>query len=94
MSVLKKTSRAPNLSATQLQTVEGYSMEQTQLEIEKGKRAFLAGDPEAAISHLARANATQIVENRGDPAIAPGGAQLANVLPVAQTGPDKLRAQP
>ena len=58
LNVLKKTSRVPNLSATQLQAIEGQILvEQTQLEIEKGKRAFLAGDPEAAISHLSRANA-------------------------------------
>jgi hypothetical protein len=56
LCVLAKTASAPNLSATQREVVEAQILEErNQLEIAKGKRAFLEGDSEAAISHLSRA---------------------------------------
>jgi len=58
LSVLAKTARAPDLSATQREVVERQiQVERTSLELEKAKRAFLAGETDAAISHLSRVNA-------------------------------------
>jgi len=57
LRVLAKTALSPGLSATQRRVVDEQILaERTQLELEKGKRAFLAGDAEAAMTHLSRAN--------------------------------------
>jgi hypothetical protein len=58
LSVLAKTASAPNVSAAQREVVERQiQTERTRLEVEKAKRGFRAGDAEAAIRHLSRANA-------------------------------------
>jgi hypothetical protein len=58
LDVLAKASRDPRLTAAQREVVERQcATERISLELQKGKRAFLAGDAEAATSHLARANA-------------------------------------
>jgi len=57
VTVLAKTALAPNLSATQREVVEQQILtERTRLELERGKRAFRAGDAQAAMTHLSRAN--------------------------------------
>ena len=58
LGVLAKTASAPNVSAAQREVVERQiQTERTRLELEKAKRGFRAGDAEAAIRHLSRANA-------------------------------------
>ena len=58
LSVLAKTARAPALSAKQREVVERQILaERATLEVEKARRAVIAGDAETAISHLSRANA-------------------------------------
>jgi len=58
LRVLAKAAANPELTASQRQAVETQSrIEGAQLELEKGRRAFLAGDSAAAIPHLAAANA-------------------------------------
>ncbi len=55
--VLAKTARTPNLSAAQRALVERQILvERAELEVQKAKRAVIAGDAEAAISHLSLAN--------------------------------------
>jgi len=58
LAVLAKAARDPHLTTTQREVLERQLVvERASLELEKGKNAFLAGDAEAAISHLTRANA-------------------------------------
>ena len=60
LSVLAKTATAPKLTASQRRLVERQMVaERAGLEIEKAKRAFIAGDAENAISHFSGANALQ-----------------------------------
>src|SRR5579872_6391964 len=57
LNVLAKTALAPNLSATQREVIEEQILrERMQLELEKGKRAFRAGDAAGAMTYLSRAN--------------------------------------
>ncbi len=58
LAVLAKAARDPGLTAAQRKAVERQqAIERGSLELEKGRNAFLAGDAEAAFSHLTRANA-------------------------------------
>ena len=57
LAVLAKAARDPYLTAAQRDVLENQSVvERTSLELQKGKRAFLAGDGEAAVRHLTAAN--------------------------------------
>jgi hypothetical protein len=57
LAVLAKAARDPDLTAAQRDVLENQSVvERTSLELQKGKRAFLAGDGEAAVRHLTAAN--------------------------------------
>jgi GT2 family glycosyltransferase len=57
LAVLAKAARDPHLTAAQRQVLERQCVvERASLELQKGKDAVLAGDDEAAISHLTRAN--------------------------------------
>lgn len=57
MGGLSKIARSPALSPADREVVERQiTVERARLELERGKRAFLAGDYQAAISHLSRAN--------------------------------------
>jgi glycosyltransferase involved in cell wall biosynthesis len=56
IGVLSKIAQRPDVSARDREIVARQILvEQTRLELEQGKRAFLAGDREAAISYLSRA---------------------------------------
>lgn len=58
LAVLAKAARDPHLTAAQREVIARQSAaEGTRLELQKGKRAFLAGDVTAAIHHLSNANA-------------------------------------
>jgi glycosyltransferase involved in cell wall biosynthesis len=60
IGVLSKIAQSPLLSAADRQVVERQiPVERARMEREQGKRAFLAGDREAAISHLSRAQTQQ-----------------------------------
>jgi hypothetical protein len=55
-------------------------VERNSLELHKGRNAFLAGDAEAAVSHLTRANAQR------------KSLKLATVLMLLRVAPGFLRA--
>jgi GT2 family glycosyltransferase len=58
LAVLVKAARDPYLTAAQREILERQcTVERTSVELQKGKNAFLAGDAEAAVGHLTRANA-------------------------------------
>ena len=60
LRVLAKAAANPALTASQRRAVETQSrIEGAQLELEKGRRAFLSGDSAAAIAHLTTANTHQ-----------------------------------
>jgi glycosyltransferase involved in cell wall biosynthesis len=60
LAVLAKAAGNLRLTAAQREAVERQRVvEGASLELQRGKNALLAGDTEAAISHLARANAQQ-----------------------------------
>lgn len=81
LAVLAKMARDPRLTAEQRAVVERQStVERTSLELHKGKRAFLAGDAEAAVGHLTRANAQY------------KSVKLAAVLMLLRLAPRCLRA--
>jgi GT2 family glycosyltransferase len=80
LAVLAKAARNPHLNAAQRAAVERQlAVERASLELEKGKNAFLAGDVEAAIGHLARANAPH------------KSLKLSAVLMLLQVAPGFLR---
>lgn len=57
LAVLAKAAADPGLTAAQRRAVERQSrLERAHLELQKGKRAFLAGDTDTAVYHLAQAN--------------------------------------
>lgn len=81
LAVLAKTARDPHLTAAQREVLERQrAVERTGLELEKGKRAFLAGDAETAVTHLTRANAQR------------KSLKLAAVLMLLRVAPRFLRA--
>lgn len=58
LRVLAKAEQYPNLTPAERQSIERRRQaERANLELQKGKQAFAAGDAAAAIGHLARANA-------------------------------------
>jgi GT2 family glycosyltransferase len=60
IGVLSKIAQRPDLSPADLRVIERQILvEQARMELEQGKRAFLAGDSAAAISYLSRANVHQ-----------------------------------
>jgi glycosyltransferase involved in cell wall biosynthesis len=60
LAVLAKAARDPHLTAAQREAVERECVvARSSLELYKGKKAFLAGDTEAATNHLTRANEQQ-----------------------------------
>jgi len=60
IGVLSKIALRPDLSPADLRIIERQILvEQARMELEQGKRAFLAGDSAAAISYLSRANVQQ-----------------------------------
>lgn len=81
LAVLAKAARDPHLTAAQREVLERQrAAERTSLELQKGKNAFLAGDAEAAASHLTRANAQH------------KSLKLATVLLLLRVAPGFLRA--
>jgi len=81
LDVLAKAARDPHLTAAQREVLERQSViEGSRLELEKGKRTFLAGDAKAAIGHLTRANAQH------------KSLRLAAVLMLLRVAPSFLRA--
>jgi GT2 family glycosyltransferase len=81
LAVLAKAARDPQLTAAQREVLERQSaVERTSLELQRGKDAFLAGDAEAAVSHLSRANAHH------------RSLKLAAVLMLLRLAPGLLRA--
>jgi len=81
LAVLAKAARDPDLTVAQREVLERQgTVERTSLELQKGKNALLAGDAEAATSHLARANAQY------------KSLKLAAVLMVLRVAPGLLRA--
>ena len=80
IGVLLNIARRPGLNAADREVVEGQILvERTRMEFEKGKRAFLAGDHEAAISHFSRVN----VQRRS--------FKLALILRMLRVAPSFLR---
>lgn len=58
LAALAKAAGDPNLTAAQRKIIDQQCLiERARVELHKGKRAFLGGDAEAAVSHLKRANA-------------------------------------
>ena len=58
LAVLAKAAADPSLNAAQREAVDRQiTLESADLELEKGRKAFLAGDAEGAIGNLTRANA-------------------------------------
>lgn len=81
LAVLAKAARDPHLTAAQRDVLESQlALERSNLELQKGKNAFLAGDAEAAVSHLRRANAQH------------KSLKLATVLMLLRVAPGCLRA--
>jgi len=81
LAVLAKAARDPHLSAAQREAVgRQCAVEQANLEVQKGKDAFLAGDTAAAIDHLTRANAQH------------KSLKLSTVTMLLQVAPGFLRA--
>jgi hypothetical protein len=81
LAVLAKAARDPGLTAAQRDAVERQVvLEQSKLELHKGRNAFLAGDAAAAVSHLRRANAQH------------KSLKLAAVLMLLRVAPGFLRA--
>jgi hypothetical protein len=81
LMVLAKAARDPHVTAAQREVLERQcGVELSNLEFEKGKRAFLAGDAAAAASHLSRANA----QHRS--------LKLAVVVTLLRVAPGFLRA--
>jgi len=81
LAVLAKAARDPDLTNAQREAVEHQSVaERANLELQKGKRAFLAGDSKGAVQHLTRANA----EHRS--------LKLAGALMLLRMAPGILRA--
>lgn len=81
LTVLAKAAREPNLTAAQRNVLERQcTVERASLELQKGKRAFLDGDAEAAVGHLMRANAQQ------------KSLRLAAVVMLLRVAPGFLRA--
>lgn len=81
LAVLAKAARDPGLTAAQRDAVERQvAVEQSKLELHKGRNAFLAGDAAAAVSHLRRANAQH------------KSLKLAAVLMLLRVAPGFLRA--
>ena len=80
LAVLAKAERDPGLTAAQRDAVERQvAVEQSKLELHKGRNAFLAGDAAAAVSHLRRANAQH------------KSLKLAAVLMLLRVAPGLLR---
>lgn len=81
LAVLAKAARDPLLTTRQREVLERQLVvERASLELQKGKNAFLAGDSEAAVSHLTRANAQH------------KSLKLAAVVMLLQVAPRFLRA--
>jgi len=81
LAVLAKAARDPGLTAAQRDAVERQvAVEQSKLELHKGRNAFLAGDAATAASHLRRANAQD------------KSLKLAAVLVLLRVAPGLLRA--
>jgi GT2 family glycosyltransferase len=81
LAVLAKAARDPHLTAAQRGVLERQRVvEGASLELQKGKKAFLAGDTEAAVSHLTRANAPH------------KSLRLTAVLMLLRVAPSFLRA--
>jgi len=60
IGVLSRIARTPGLSAGDRGVAERQiPVEQTRMEMERGRQAFVAGDSEAAIRHLSRVNRQQ-----------------------------------
>jgi hypothetical protein len=58
LRVLEKAATYPEITPTQRQVIQRQrAIERASLELHKGKKAFAAGDTEAAAGHLARVNA-------------------------------------
>jgi CTP:molybdopterin cytidylyltransferase MocA len=81
LAALAKAARDPNLTDTQREAVERQCLvERAGVELHKGKQAFLAGDTETAVSHLAQANAQH------------KSFKLTTVLMLLRVAPGFLRA--
>jgi hypothetical protein len=81
LAVLAKTAGDPHLTVAQRETLERQcAVESASLELQKGRDAFLAGDAEAAVSHLKRANTSH------------KSLKLATVLMLLRVAPGFLRA--
>jgi len=81
LAVLAKAARAPQLTVGQREAIERQcAVERASLELQKGKDAFLAGDAEGAIDHLALANAQH------------KSLRISIVLLLLQVAPGFLRA--
>lgn len=81
LAVLAKAARDPHLTTAQRDAVDRQiAVERNKLELHKGKNAFLAGDTEAAVNHLRRANARH------------KSLKLAAVLMLLRVAPGPLRA--
>jgi GT2 family glycosyltransferase len=81
LAVLAKAAQDPQLTAAQREALERQrAVELASLELQKGKNAFLAGDAEAAVGHLTRANAPH------------KSLKLAAVLMLLRVAPGLLRA--
>lgn len=81
LAVLAKAANDPHLTAAQRDVVERQcEVQRASLELHKGRRAFLAGDTDAAVSHLTRANAQQ------------KSLKLTVVLMLLRTAPGLLRS--
>jgi glycosyltransferase involved in cell wall biosynthesis len=80
IGVLSKIAQSPQLKATGREVVERQiHIERARLEREQGKQAFLAGDHEAAISYLSRANSQE------------GSFKLTLILRMLRVAPGFLR---
>ena len=81
LAVLAKAARDPHLTAAQREVLKRQCVvERTSVELHKGKRAFLAGDVEAAVVHLSQANMQY------------KSLKLAAVLMLLRVAPSFLRA--
>jgi glycosyltransferase involved in cell wall biosynthesis len=81
LAVLAKAARYPNLTPALREVVQHQcTLELASLELQKGKKAFLAGDAEAAVSHLSLASAHH------------KSLKLATVLMLLRVAPGFLRS--
>ena len=81
LAVLAKAACDPHLTAVQRKVLDRQCVvERAKLEFHKGKRAFLDGDTESAVTHLTRANAQH------------NSLKLATVLMLLRVAPGFLRA--